>query len=138
MAAKHSVAATFAVNSACFAGDFYWLWPICCHFVANGDTVIRHTLMDNMKLDLNHKQEDCVHKEASEKLRVRFKLTVLENTNHFGVTKTFRVFYIKPHSSRLNGTVERSHRTDQTEFYQLLTYTDYVDLNKACSPGKLL
>ena len=25
--------------------------------------------------------------------------------------------------------VERSHRTDQTEFYQLLTYTDDVDLN---------
>ena len=28
-----------------------------------------------------------------------------------------------------NGKVERSHRTDQTEFYQLLTYTDDVDLN---------
>jgi len=30
---------------------------------------------------------------------------------------------------QLNGKVERSHRTDQTEFYQLLTYTDDVDLN---------
>ena len=28
-----------------------------------------------------------------------------------------------------NGKVERSHRTDQTEFYQLLTDTDDVDLN---------
>jgi hypothetical protein len=26
--------------------------------------------------------------------------------------------------------VERSHRTDQEEFYQLLTYTDDVDLKK--------
>ena len=26
--------------------------------------------------------------------------------------------------------VERSHRTDQEEFYQLLTYTDDVDLNQ--------
>ena len=26
--------------------------------------------------------------------------------------------------------MERSHRTDQEEFYQLLTYTDDVDLNK--------
>jgi transposase InsO family protein len=26
--------------------------------------------------------------------------------------------------------VERSHRTDQEEFYQLLTYTDDVDLNE--------
>ena len=38
--------------------------------------------------------------------------------------------YIKPRSPQLNGKVERSHRTDQEEFYQLLTYTDDVDLNK--------
>jgi transposase InsO family protein len=37
--------------------------------------------------------------------------------------------YIKPHTPQLNGKVERSHRTDQTEFYQLLTYKDDVDLN---------
>lgn len=30
---------------------------------------------------------------------------------------------------QLNGKVEWSHRADQTEFYQLLTYTDDVDLN---------
>ncbi len=36
--------------------------------------------------------------------------------------------YIKPRSPQLNGKVERSHRTDQEEFYQLLTYTDDVDL----------
>ena len=30
---------------------------------------------------------------------------------------------------RLNGKVERSHRTDKQEFYQLLTYTGDVDLN---------
>ncbi len=38
--------------------------------------------------------------------------------------------YIKPRSPQLNGKVERSHRTDNEEFYQLLTYTDDVDLNK--------
>jgi hypothetical protein len=32
--------------------------------------------------------------------------------------------YIKP----------RSHRKDQEEFYQLLTYTDDVDLNKYVKP----
>jgi transposase InsO family protein len=37
--------------------------------------------------------------------------------------------YIKPQTPQLNGKVERSHRTDQIEFYQLLTYTDDVDLN---------
>jgi transposase InsO family protein len=40
-----------------------------------------------------------------------------------------RHIYIKPQTPQLNGKVERSHRTDQTEFYQLLTYTDDVDLN---------
>jgi len=37
--------------------------------------------------------------------------------------------YIKPKTPQLNGKVERSHRTDGEEFYQLLTYTDDVDLN---------
>ncbi|OYR24102.1 HTH-like domain protein [Brucella lupini] len=36
--------------------------------------------------------------------------------------------YIKPASPQLNGKVERSHRTDDQEFYQLLSYTDDTDL----------
>jgi transposase InsO family protein len=36
--------------------------------------------------------------------------------------------YIKPRTPRLNGKVERSHSTDQQEFYQLLSYKDDVDL----------
>jgi transposase InsO family protein len=38
--------------------------------------------------------------------------------------------YIKPASPHLNGKVERSHSTDEQEFYQLLSYTDDVDLKK--------
>jgi transposase InsO family protein len=41
-----------------------------------------------------------------------------------------RHVYIKPRSPNLNGKVERSHSTDEQEFYQLLTYTTDVDLNK--------
>ncbi len=41
-----------------------------------------------------------------------------------------RHVYIKPRSPNLNGKVERSHLTDQQEFYQLLTYKDDVDLEK--------
>ena len=41
--------------------------------------------------------------------------------------------YIKPASPQLNGKVERSHRTDEQEFYQLLTYTDDVDLQARLS-----
>lgn len=37
--------------------------------------------------------------------------------------------YIKPRTPKHNGKVERSHKTDKMEFYQLLTYTDDVDLN---------
>jgi len=40
-----------------------------------------------------------------------------------------RHVYIKPQTPQLNGKVERSHRTDQTEFCPLLTYTDDMDLN---------
>ena len=36
--------------------------------------------------------------------------------------------YIKPQTPQLNGKVERSHKTDEAEFYQLLTYTDDIDL----------
>ncbi len=38
--------------------------------------------------------------------------------------------YIKPRTPQLNGKVERSHRTDKDEFYQLLTSKDDVDLEK--------
>ena len=38
--------------------------------------------------------------------------------------------YIKPRKPNLNGKVERSHLTDEQEFYQLLSYKDDVDLQK--------
>lgn len=44
--------------------------------------------------------------------------------------KGMRHVYIKPRTPQLNGKVERSHRSDKEEFYQLLTYTDDVDLNE--------
>ena len=41
--------------------------------------------------------------------------------------------YIKVRTPQLNGKVERSHLTDQREFYQLLTYKDDVDLKEKLS-----
>ncbi len=38
--------------------------------------------------------------------------------------------YIKPRTPRLNGKVERSHLTDQREFYQLIDYNDDIDLRR--------
>ena len=43
-------------------------------------------------------------------------------------SRRIRHAYIKPRSPRLNGEVERSHRSDQGEFYQLLSSKDDVDL----------
>ena len=42
--------------------------------------------------------------------------------------KGIRHAYIKPSSPQLNGKVERSHRSDSQEFYQLLSYKGDVDL----------
>ena len=42
--------------------------------------------------------------------------------------KGIRHAYIKPSSPQLNGKVERSHRSEQQEFYQLLSYKGDVDL----------
>ena len=44
--------------------------------------------------------------------------------------KGIRHVCIKPRSPQLNGKVERSHRSDQEEFYQLLNCVDDTDLNK--------
>ncbi|UZS00029.1 IS481 family transposase [Chondrinema litorale] len=41
-----------------------------------------------------------------------------------------RHVYIKPASPHLNGKVERSHSTDKQEFYQLIEYTDDIDIRK--------
>lgn len=39
-----------------------------------------------------------------------------------------RHVYIKPRSPHLNGKVERSHRTDKQEFWQLVDYVDDIDI----------
>ena len=44
--------------------------------------------------------------------------------------KGIRHAYIKPSSPQLNGKVERSHRSDEQEFYQLLSYKGDVDLEE--------
>lgn len=49
-----------------------------------------------------------------------------------------RHVYIKPVSPQLNGKVERSHRTDQQEFYRLLSYKGDVDLKARLSEWEKL
>jgi transposase InsO family protein len=47
-----------------------------------------------------------------------------------------RHLFIKVGTPQLNGKVERSHLTDKREFYQLLNYTDDMDLNLKKKNGK--
>jgi transposase InsO family protein len=44
--------------------------------------------------------------------------------------------YIKANTRHLAGKVERSHRTDKQEFYQLLTYQGDVDLQEMLAEWK--
>ena len=49
---------------------------------------------------------------------------------HVGKELGISHVYIRPRSPHLNGKVERSHATDDREFYQVLEYRDDVDLRK--------
>jgi transposase InsO family protein len=83
--------------------------------------------------------QDCAIKFIDyviEKFPFRISMVRTDRGHEFQVRFHFHVedlgiqhVYIKPRSPQLNGKVERSHLTDQREFYQLLTYTDDVDLN---------
>jgi transposase InsO family protein len=64
---------------------------------------------------------NTVRTDRGHEFQIRFHCHVED----LGITHV----YIKPRSPRLNGKVERSHRTDDEEFYQLLTYTNDVELN---------
>jgi Integrase core domain len=60
----------------------------------------------------------------------RYQDTAIDDATRVRALRIFqgiRHAYIKLNSPQLNGKVERSHRTDDEEFYQLLTYTDDVD-----------
>jgi transposase InsO family protein len=64
----------------------------------------------------------CIRTDRGHEFQAKFHWHVEDR----GIRHT----YIKPRSPQLNGKVERSHRSDQEEFYQLLDYKDDVDLNK--------
>ena len=62
-------------------------------------------------------------KKPSEVSFKGFLLDILENRSNVNRID-------EPGTPQLNGKVERSHRTDRKEFYQLLEYTNDVDLNR--------
>ena len=65
--------------------------------------------------------------EALSRLPLRAEVIQTDNGRKFGsqfhwhlLDKGIGHVYIRPHTPRLNGKVERSHRIDEEEFYRLL------------------
>jgi len=92
-----------------------------------------------LKIYRRHTQKNAIHfvDYVIEKFPFRIHTVRTDRGHEFQALfhwhvedKGMRHVYIKPRSPQLNGKVERSHRSDGEEFYQLLTYTDDVDLNK--------
>lgn len=92
-----------------------------------------------LKIYPKHTQENAIHFIDHVISRFPFRIHTVRTDNGHEFQAKFhwhvedlgiRHVYIKPRTPRLNGKVERSHGTDETEFYQLLTYTGDVDLNR--------
>jgi len=92
-----------------------------------------------LKIYPKHTQENAIHFIDTVIARFPFRIHTVRTDNghelqakiHWHVEDLrIRHLYTKPRTPRLNGTVERSHGTDEFEFYQLLTYKDDADLNE--------
>jgi transposase InsO family protein len=112
----------------------------------NGSSVHRfqYTAIDDatriraLQIHAKHNQETAIRFVDYVTSRFPFRIQTIRTDNGHEFQARFhwhledlgiRHVYIKPGTPRLNGKVERSHRTDDDEFYQLLAYTDDVDLN---------
>lgn len=92
-----------------------------------------------LKVYKKHTQQNAIHfiDHVLEKFPFRIQTVRTDNGHEFQSKFHWHVedlgmrhAYIKPRTPRLNGKVERSHKTDQQEFYQLLEYSSDVDLEK--------
>lgn len=90
-----------------------------------------------LKIYEKHTQQNAIHfiDYVVEKFPFRIQTVRTDNGHEFKAKFHWHVedlgmrhAYIKPRTPRLNGKVERSHKTDQQEFYQLLEYSGDVDL----------
>ena len=92
-----------------------------------------------LKVYRRHTQQNAIHFIDSVVEKFPFRIHTIRTDRghefqalfHWHVAdKGMRHVYIKPRTPQLNGKVERSHRTDKQEFYQLLTYKGDVGLEK--------
>jgi transposase InsO family protein len=92
-----------------------------------------------LKVYNKHNQNNAIDfvNYVIEKFPFRIKMIRTDNGHEFQarfhwhcIEKGIEHVYIKPGSPNLNGKVERSHLTDKQEFYQLLDYTNDVNLRE--------
>ena len=90
-----------------------------------------------LKIYEKHNQDSSIHfiDHVIKEVPFRIKQVRTDNGHEFQYNFHQHLFdlgiehvYIKPASPHLNGRVERSHRVDKAEFYQLLSYKGDVDL----------
>ena len=115
---------------------------------SNGKKVKRYQSIDDatriraLKVYKRHTQKNAINFVNYVIKKFPFRIHTIRTDNGHEFQSRFhwhvedlgiRHVYIKPGTPRLNGKVERSHRTDDIEFYQLLSYTGDIDLNKKLS-----
>ncbi len=86
-----------------------------------------------------HTQENAIDFVDRVRTKFPFRIHTIQTDNGHEFQALFhwhcedlgiRHVYIKKASPHLNGKVERSHLTDQREFYQLIEYTDDINILK--------
>lgn len=92
-----------------------------------------------LKIYTKHNQECAIDFVDYVRDRFPFRIHTIQTDNGHEFQAKFhwhcedlgiRHVYIKKASPHLNGKVERSHLTDQQEFYQLIEYKDDIDIEK--------
>ena len=92
-----------------------------------------------LKIYSRHTQKNAIDFVDYVRERFPFRIHTIQTDNGHEFQAKFhwhcedlgiRHVYIKPATPHLNGKVERSHLTDKTAFYQLIEYTDDIDIGK--------
>jgi transposase len=92
-----------------------------------------------LKVYPKHNQQTAIEFVDYVRSRFPFRIHTIQTDNGHEFQAKFhwhcedlgiRHVYIKPASPHLNGKVERSHLTDSQEFYQLIDYTDDIDIGQ--------
>lgn len=95
-----------------------------------------------LKIYPRHSQKNAVEFVDYVRNKFPFRIHTIQTDNGHEFQALFhwhcedhgiRHVYIRKASPHLNGKVERSHLTDQQEFYQLIEYKDDIDIEKKLS-----